>query len=467
MLFDSFDSTESSPYDGAEQKARRARELYEDGDLHQALDELEAAIEVNPSNSAWHFNRGLTLDAVNRFDKAIESYEAALELNPSDVEVLNCLAVDYTRTGQYDRALEVFEQIEQTEPTFEPCYCNRIITYAEMGKHEAAEQMFYMAQQIDPDCALCYYNIGNSLFARRQYKKAIHCWRKTAELESTHPQINYRIAQAYWADGNTTEAREYFLRELRLSPGDVEVILDFGLFLLELGDLEAAKEKFNRILELRPEHVQAVFYLGEIAFQNGHYGRAQGLYTEALAKDGGGRESAGANYRLGQCALIAGDTRQARTYLLAELRRNPEDSYVLTSLGSMFLAIGDIEHAADCLLRAADKDWSNAEAYYYLGLVGAIRGDLEDACEFFGHALDIDAGHAEALRDSARVYLAMGRFDEAAERIAKAEAAAGPNREITALRRKIRRARQAAKIAELVETTTEKIVSCLPGKGAR
>ena len=102
-----------------------------------------------------------------------------------------------------------------------------------MGDFDKAEQMFYLAQQINPNCPLCYYNIGNSLFSRRNYKKAIWCWEKTLELEPTHPQINYRIAQGHWADGDHEAAKTFFLAHLRIEPGDIEVILDFGLFLLE------------------------------------------------------------------------------------------------------------------------------------------------------------------------------------------------------------------------------------------
>ena len=31
---------------------------------HVSQDELDRALEINPTNSAWHFNRGLTLDAL-------------------------------------------------------------------------------------------------------------------------------------------------------------------------------------------------------------------------------------------------------------------------------------------------------------------------------------------------------------------------------------------------------------------
>ncbi len=432
-----FEDMTFGPYEKGELKAQRAFELYENGKMTQALSELETALEINPSNSSWHFNKGLTLDAINRFDDAINEYEISLQLSPNDLEILNSLAVDYTRTGQYDLAIATFEQIQQLDTKFEPCYCNRIITYTEMGQHDLAEQMFYLAQQINPDCALCYYNIGNSLFARGRYAEAIRCWLRTAELEPTHPEINYRIAQAYWSESDGDEsrlrAREHFLAELRTNPGDIDVIFDFGLFLLEVGDIESAKEKFNRILEITPDSAAALFYLGEIAFDSADYEQAAELFNQALKKD---NTLKGPRYRLAQCALVEWPKEKgksskqqvkkdgAKDYLLAELRVSSVDADVLVSMGSMFLAIGDLDYATHCLLRAVDIDSANADGYYYLGLVSAIKGAFEDAVEFFAHALDIRPEDVSALRDSAAIYLAMGRLADAAERIKKARSLA-------------------------------------------
>ena len=80
-----FDDMEFGSYDKAEQKAHKAFELYEDGNMTQALDELETAIEINPANSSWHFNKALTLDLISRFEYAITEFETALELNPDDL----------------------------------------------------------------------------------------------------------------------------------------------------------------------------------------------------------------------------------------------------------------------------------------------------------------------------------------------------------------------------------------------
>jgi tetratricopeptide (TPR) repeat protein len=430
-----FEGTDFNSYDSAESKAHEAFELYEDGKMPQALEELDRALEINPANSAWHFDKALTLDAMNRFDNAIKEYEVALQLNPHDLEILNSLAIDYTRVGYYDRAIETFEYIQELDPQFEPCYCNRIITYTEMGLHDLAEQMFYLAQQINPYCPLCYYNIGNSLFARGEYRKAIRCWQRTAEIEPSHPQINYRIAQAYWLAGQHDHAREHFLAELRVSPGDVDVILDFALFLLELGDTESAKEKFNRILELTPDFPTALRHLGEIAFDCGDYEEAVELFNQAIQQDGKLR---GPRYRLAQYALIQGQEIKLKAYLIAELKLNPEDAGTLVSMGSMFLTIGETDLATHCLLRALDIDCTNPDAHYYLGLISIEKGRFSDAAEFFRHTLDLNSGHVGALRDSAYVYLMMGRLPIAAERITKASSLSSDDPQIRSLQRSIR-----------------------------
>ena len=483
----SFEDIPFGSYDKAENKANRAFELYENGKENEALGQIEEALQINPANCSWHFNKALVLDTKGQFDDAITEYEIALSLNPHDLEILNSLAVDYTRTGQYDLAINTFEKIQYLDHKFEPCYCNRIITYTEMGQHDLAEQMFYLAQQINPDCALCYYNIGNSLFARGQYKKAIHCWLKTAELEPGHPQINYRIAQACWSEGDRQRGREHFLAELRVNPGQIDVILDFGLFLLEAGDIESAKEKFNRILELKPDFAPALFYLGETAFNNAltaetaesaeedrdkkqnknhkfhrsqiskisaysansavKFEQAVKLFNQALQEDD---TLTGPRFRLAQYALMRGERQKARNYLVSEVKLAPEDADTWVSMGSMFLRIGDLDYATHCLMRAVDIDCANTDAYYYLGLVSAIRGRFEAAVDFFDQTLEYKGEQIGALRDSALVCLTMGRLHEAAKRAKKALALDRDNSQLKVLNRRVRLLQAAERIRDFL-----------------
>lgn len=444
------DAEDYNFWDEADQMADRAFELYENGHILQALTQINEAIEINPHNSAWHFNAGLTLDSMDKFEEAIKSYQKALELTPDDPEMLNSLAIDYTRTGRYDMAIATFEHVEQINPHFEPSYCNRIITYTEMEMHEKAEQMFYLAQQINPDCPICFYNIGNSLFSRRNYEKAIWCWERTAMLEPTHPQINYRIAQAHWANDNPKLAKEHFLRELRSNTGDVDVILDFGIFQLKSGKSEDAKEKFNRILELQPEFAPAVFYLGELAMKEEDFTLAARHYKKAIKID---LEIAGPRYRLAQIAIGYGNNEEAKRLLIDETRLDVEDIDVLVSIAVMFIQINELDHAIDTLLGIVDEDQQNATAFYYMGMTLALQNELEGAMHFMEHAITLDDQNTEFLANAALVYLANDKIEQAKDTIEQAKELAGEDENIIGLSQRIQRAATAQKIRRYISST--------------
>jgi len=193
--------------------------------------------------------------------------------------------------------------------------------------------------------------------------------------------------------------------------------MDFGLFLLETGDLDCAKEKFHRLLEIDPDFAPALLYLGEITLDQGDPGRAADLFEEALKKD---PTLAGPHYRLAQCALTDGRKDKAAVHLLAELDREIEDASTLVSMASMFLTIEDPDHASQCLLRAVGMDMRSPDAYYYLGVSAANKGQFADAERFFSRALELDRNHAGALRDSAFTFLAANQAERARERIVRA-----------------------------------------------
>jgi tetratricopeptide (TPR) repeat protein len=184
--------------------------------------------------------------------------------------------------------------------------------------------------------------------------------------------------------------------------------------LLEAGQIESAKEKFNRILELNPDSAEAHFYLGEIALNNNEIDKAEELFNKTLQFDD---TLLGPRFRLGQCALRKGRFDKAQSYLVSEMCMGPENPDVLVAMASTFLQMNQIDQASQCLLHSTDSDFTNAAAHYYLGLCCALRGRYEDAAEFFLHTLDLDETNRDAARDLAAAYYSMGRFDDAAQTI--------------------------------------------------
>src|SRR2546423_5434855 len=126
-------------WNDAEERVEKAHELFQQRRWAEALEELRAAISINPYNSSWFFNIGLTLDELHRYDEALAAYQQAVKIDPDDLQSMNHLGVDLCRVGRFEQALQAFEKIQVLDPEFEPAYCNRIIAYSEVGDHEKAE----------------------------------------------------------------------------------------------------------------------------------------------------------------------------------------------------------------------------------------------------------------------------------------------------------------------------------------
>ena len=75
----------------------------------------------------------------------------------------------------------------------------------------------------------------------------------------------------------------------------------------------------------------------------------------------------------------------------------------------------------------------------------------KEAAELFTHTLDIKSEHVPTLRDSAYVYLTLGKLEQATERIKKARSLAPDDSQVKILDRKI-------KLAKIFEQT-EGIIS--------
>jgi tetratricopeptide (TPR) repeat protein len=434
-MFENDDFESGSEWEPSEKMALKAYDLYEQGRMCEALEQLDLAIEANPENTSLYFNKALAFDALERFDEAIECYNAALEARPDDPEIYNSLAVDYTRTGLYDLAITTFATAIEIDPAFEPAYCNQIITYAEMGNFDKAEEVFYLAQQINPDCPLCFYNIGNAMFCQGEMKRAIWCWKKTQSLEPEHPQINYRIAQAYWGLGEKDNANEYFLRHLRQDAGDMDVLFDYALFLLQSGNIASATEKFNRILELDPDFALAHHYLGEIHLNAGNISLAIPMFEKAMKIDD---NFAGPGFRLGQCYLKQGKTAEAAEILKEEMRHTIEDIDVLVSMGTMFLELKEYDFASNCFLKATDLEPKNYLPFYYIGFSMYSSGEAADALHFFSYAIDLNGKHIESLKMLAVCHASLTHFSQAIGYLDEILAVEPANAEVVKLRKQIR-----------------------------
>lgn len=123
-------------------------------------------------NHNIHNNLGLAYDKLGRYEEAIDELHAALRLDPDYIEVHNNLAVTYHKMGMTVEAeKELMEAIRQN-PGYLEAHCNLGNIYSTQGRLEEALFELNVALGINPDHAGAHNNLGNIYYELNNYEKA-------------------------------------------------------------------------------------------------------------------------------------------------------------------------------------------------------------------------------------------------------------------------------------------------------
>lgn len=425
----------------AEQHVERAHELYEAGRWDEAERELRRALSLNPYQTEWHFNLGLTLEAAGRHADAADALLKANELKPDDAPIQLLIGHNLLRAGQAERSLAWFERVERSAagddgsrgdddddearggggdagrgagPAAQAAVY-RIEALTELARHDDAELVFYMAQQAWPENAELYAAMADSLTDRKLYDKAIWCLREAARLDADLPRVQARLADVYWRTGRLERARQLYLRELRLDPGDIDTLLDLGELLAEMHRDAEAAEKYHRVLELEPDNPDAHSSLSDLAERRGLRDDAIVQLDVVLRLDAA---YPGARPRLAGLLMDRGvgeDALRAKRLLIAELkayRAKPEsyDAVAADELGQLLLDAGMPSSAASVFERLADTRPGDAAARHHLSVARFQLGQRDQGVRHAREALRLDPRFYPAMHNLAIASIENGHW---------------------------------------------------------
>ncbi len=101
---------------------------------------------------------------------------------------------------------------------------------------------------------------------------------KNSALTEAHQQIAIALKLRY--DGNLAAAFSHYQKAIALAPNEVEILREFGEFLIHIGKLDIAAKIFQRCLEIAPDDYESNLEMSSIAYENENYDRAQAILKQ-------------------------------------------------------------------------------------------------------------------------------------------------------------------------------------------
>nr|CAB3446557.1 unnamed protein product [Digitaria exilis] len=215
--------------------------------------------------------------------------------------------------------------------------------------------------------------------------------------------VRLGIAFCRYKLGQVEKARQAFQRVLQLDPQNVDALVALAIMDLQTNDaagIRRGMEKMKRAFEIYPYCTLALNHLANHYFFTGQHFVVEQLTETALSSSNHGLLKSHAYYNLARSYHSKGDIETAGRYYMASVKEisKPQD-FVLPyiGLGQIQLKFGDFKSSLTSFEKVLEVHPENCESLKAIGHIHAKSGETEKAIETFKKVTRIDPKDHQAF----------------------------------------------------------------------
>ena len=385
------------------------------GKYESAERELLKVLRLNPSFMKVHISLAKSYINMGRTDDAIEEINKYLSKEESDSEAYEVAATAYAAGKDYIKAEEAINKSLQISPErtsskivlAEIYLVNKKNSQAEalikevLGKESGNKRALYMLARIqdsrdnvdgmintfkrilnlDPEDPTAQFELGLAYLRKNDLERAREIAGKLIETSKERSEGPYLMGLVYFQEKKTDEA----IISLQESVGKVSApgaYYYLGLSYLTKGSLEQATNAFQRVIDLRPELLQARLMLAVTHFRGGRVEEAERETQKVLDMDG-------------------------------------NNAFAHNLLGSIYLSLDKGDLAMEEFDKAIDLNPGLVDAHIKKASFSLLSGDAEKAEREFLNAVEIAPDLLNSRIILARYYIKNDRFRDAIDTLKK------------------------------------------------
>ena len=227
--------------------------LYQEGQLQQALDNVKKLLGQFPESVTLHNISGAVNAGLGQLDAAIDSYKQAIKIKPDYADSYNNMGVALKDKGDLEAAIDSFKQALKIKPDYAEASYNISIALQNKGDLEAAIDGYKQTLKSKPDYAEAYCNMGNALKDKGDLEAAINSYKQALIIKPDFAEAYCNMGNALTDKGDLEAAIDCYIKALKIKPDYYEVYNNMGTDLNDKGDLEAAIHSFNKALKIKPD----------------------------------------------------------------------------------------------------------------------------------------------------------------------------------------------------------------------
>jgi tetratricopeptide (TPR) repeat protein len=327
------------------------------------------------------FHRALMAEASGDTETAIELAGRAFDAEPYVARIVEVYARILANAGRFDEATDVIAQFEDQGLS------HPVVTIVK-EQVAAGQRPGIFASNVQIGAAEMFHGIGVALSRDGSLDLSLVFLRMGLYLDPSADVIALALGQLLDTAGQHEAANAIYEAVPVTSPMKPTAVVRVAQNLDATGDRDEALRRLNNIVTSRPDDLDAVSVLGDLLRYDEQYQKAAAAYTDALALTGGDAPSDWRFYYVRGIAYErAKEWPKAEADFLKALELNPEQPAVLNYLGYSWIdqdmnlapALEMIEKAVAAQPQDGYIVDSLGWAFYKLGRIDEAVATLEQA----------------------------------------------------------------------------------------
>jgi len=319
-------------------------DFYGKSEQYKRVEELYASVlKKEPENEQAALGRVHALLLSDQGKEALEELARVRQFSKNTTNIDLITSRVLIRMRKFDRANTLLEKVLAREESSAARYMLAVIRY-EANKKEAALAHLRKISHGDvefEDSVTLRTRILSEL--NRTPEAMVFLQRLIDKSDRRQPQYYSLLAGLYVNSKQPVAANEILTKGIELYPDNVSLLFAYGLLLEQEKRQDEAIASMEKVVELQPDHVEALNYLG---------------YTWADT-----------NVHL----------EKALEYIRKALSLKPDNGFILDSLGWVYFRMGDLEKARAEMERAITLEPGDPNLYEHLGDIYQASGQKEKA----------------------------------------------------------------------------------------
>jgi protein O-mannosyl-transferase len=179
---------------------------------------FEHALRVTEMNSRAHYNLGISLTDLGKYDEAIYHFSYAIRLEPEYAALYSHMGVALAGQGKTEEAIAYYNEALRRKRDDETTHNNLGVALAGKGMLDEAILHFQEALRLRPDYVYASRNMGGALAGLGKTEEAIGYYERALKIDGDSAVTHNNLGVALASLGRTQEAIGHFQEALKINP---------------------------------------------------------------------------------------------------------------------------------------------------------------------------------------------------------------------------------------------------------